>query len=338
MTDRSADPSPPSGPRSSRLRGRVGALRETVRHTTAATRERVTALDVALRAIERFGEINGSILAGYLAYRLFLLILPLVVIAVAVSGFSADATRAASDQLRLGQTVLTTIATASQDTDRSRVPLLISGVVAFAVAAWGFLGALQVTSAQAWGIPTRRFPGKSRTFLQLAGSLLLFALVFYVSALVRQAGVLAGLAGTTTTLLSEFAAYLGLGWILPRRCREWYWLLPGASLAALGHLGLQVLATWWLPEKLAGASQTYGTLGLTLTILSYLFLIGLLLTISPVVNAVMWGHFQGSPPGLLQRIARLVPIPTDALGSGYVPEGGTVEATVHVPRAGGEDG
>jgi uncharacterized BrkB/YihY/UPF0761 family membrane protein len=299
-------------------------------------RRRFPLVDLGHGVYTRFNTFNGSFVAGYLAYRLFLLLLPLILIIVALAGFSDTAAQDASTHLKLGASIAAMVSQAGADAHQSRIALLITGLIGFTVAAWGLLSGLQFASAQAWRIPTRKFPGKAKSFLRLAGSLLLFGLVFYVSALIRRAGTVAGVAGTLTTLASTFVAYFGLGWILPRRSKEWFWLLPGAGAGALGQLGLQLFATFYLPERLAGASQTYGALGIVVTMLSYLYLLGLLLALAPTVNAVVWERYEDDPPGILRRIADRVPIPTTTLGSGYVPEGGTVDTAA--PFAGGGPG
>lgn len=305
------------GRRVDQLRARGDQLR--ARH--AELRQRVGGVDLATRVLERHVDSTGSMMAGYLAYRLFLLLLPLAVVVVALAGFDGGASAAASDHLRLGEALGSMIAQAGQDAQRSRLPLLLTGLFGFAIAAWGLLGALQYTSAAAWRIPTRRFPGKGRVFVRLAASLLLFAVVLYISLIVRRAGVLAGITGSVANTLGAFVGFVGLGWILPRRCREWFWLLPGAVVSAVGYLGVQALAAFYLPGKLSSASATYGALGITVTILAYMFFIGFLLWLSPLVNAVVWEARREDPPGVLRRIADRVPLPTTTFGSGYVPEG-----------------
>ena len=317
--------------RLSAIRERLDRTAARLRHQLEVGRQRSPGLDLAAKVADRFREANGGILAGYLAYRLVLMLLPLAVIIVAVSGFSASTTQEASTHLRLGQALASTISTAGDETKDGRIPLLVTGLFAFAYTAWGFLSALQFTSAQVWRIPTRRFPGKGKVFLRLAGSLLVFGFVLYVSALVRNAGPVAGVAGTLTSLLSSFLAFLGLGWILPRRSREWFWLLPGAVTGAIGSVALQAVGTFYIPNRLASASHTYGALGITITLLSYLYLISLFLTVAPVVTAVVWDHYEHEPPGLLRRIADRVPIPTTTFGSGYVPEGSAVDTSGPLP-------
>jgi uncharacterized BrkB/YihY/UPF0761 family membrane protein len=298
---------------------------------------RLPFFEIVEKVFVRFRDVNGSIIAGYLAYRLFLLIMPMVVIIVALAGYDRSAVHHASGSMGLGATLTSTVAQAGQDAHKSRGVLLLVGVLGLITTAWGFLGALQFTSAQAWQIPTRKFAGKARIFVRLSGSLLLFGAIIYVSALVRRAGALVGLAASITVLAGAFVAYFGLGWILPRRAKEWYWLLPGALVGAACNVVMQGLATWYLPDKLSHASKTYGALGITLTMFTFLFLLGLILTMTAVVNAVVWEHYRDEPPNFLQRVAARVPIPTTAFGSGYVGTGETVDTTISPPISRGSD-
>ena len=319
------DAAPARPPLRDRVEARARRVGDAARQRHEVLLERTSWAQVATAVGRRHIAANGSMMAGYLAYRLFLLLLPMGAIVVALAGFDRAASESTTEHLRLGQVLANTIAQAGEDAQRSRLPLLITGLVAFAVAAWGLLGALQYTSAVAWQIPTRRFPGKGRAFLRLAGSLLLFGGVLYISMVVRRAGIVAGLAGSLANTLGTFVAYLGLGWILPRRCKEWFWLIPGAAVSAVGYLGLQAFAAFYLPEKLANASATYGALGITLTVLTYLFVVGVLLWMLLLVDAVVWEQRRDDPPGLLRRIADKVPLPTTTFGSGYVGEDDVAE-------------
>jgi uncharacterized BrkB/YihY/UPF0761 family membrane protein len=306
-------------------RERAGREFERGQHWLEDARSRIPFLELVASVFERFVGERGTILGGYLAYRLFLLLLPLVVVLVALAGFSPSTTDEASSHMKLGRSLANTIATAGQDAHSGRVVLLLTGLLAFVISAWGMLSALQFVSAQAWRIPTRRFPGKAKSFIGLSGSLLFFGLILYVSALVRKAGPVAGFAGVLATLASTAIAYFGLGWILPRRSKEWFWLLPGMAVGAIGHVVLEVLATFFLTERLSSASQTYGAMGITVTLFAYLYLLGLFVVLGLTANAVVWERHRGDPPGILRRIADRVPIPTSRFGSGYVSEGDSVE-------------
>ena len=236
--------------------------------------------------------------------------------------------------MNLGSAVAEGLTQAGEDVNASRVPLLLTGLFGFLVASWGLLGGVQVTAARAWMIPTSLVPSKGKAFFRLCGSLLLFGLVFYISALVRRLGMVAGVAGSMASLVSFAVAFVGLGWILPRRCREWYWLIPGTAVAAVGNAGLQALATFYLPNRLAEASATYGAFGITLTVLTYLFFLGTIFVVAMVVNAVVFERYRHDPPGIVRRLADMIPRLELATGSGYVPEGESAEVVRRGPDIG----
>lgn len=323
-------------------RGVSERVKETIAEGKArasSLRRRHTGVDLAATALRRFQASDGTVLAGYLAYRLFLLLLPLAAIVVAVAGFARSESVEAAQHLNLGRALTDSLRQAGGDVERSRLPLLISGVFGFVVAAWGLLGGVQVSAARVWQIPTVRFPSKGRAFVRLCGSLLLFGFVFYVSALVRRLGLVAGLAGSLAGLASFGVAFFGLGWMLPRRCREWFWLLPGAAVGAAGGATLQALATFYLPERMADSSATYGAFGVTLTVLTYLFVLGAIFVVSAVANAVVYERYRDDPPGLFRRAAGLIPRLELRVGSGYVPDGDVAEVVGRGgPDAGGAPG
>jgi uncharacterized BrkB/YihY/UPF0761 family membrane protein len=310
---------------------RLGAVGAELGERVDALAERSHPFGVAWAVVRRSGAGTGSLVAGHLAYRMFLLLLPMGAVVVALAGIDGAAVGDASAHLGLGRSITSAIAAAGEDTERSGLPLLLTGVVAFLLASWGLLGALQYTAALAWRIPTRRFPGKGRNLLRLVGSVAVFVGVLYLSIVVRSAGLLAGLAAAAANTLASFVAFFALSWILPRRCREWFWLLPGAAVGAAGVLALQLVGSYWLPGKVSAASGTYGALGVALAVLTYLFLVGLLVWVVVLVDAVVWDRFGGEAPGPLRRLAQLIPIPTTTIGSGYVPDGGTA-ATVGGPE------
>lgn len=311
------------------MAGRARAGGEKVRVAAARAQERSVrvyeearsrrpSVDIASRAYERFTEAKGFVLAAHLAYRMFLLFLPLVVIIVSLAGIDPARAAKTSDDLRLGQTIARAIAQAGGDAANSSGGLLITGIVGFVIAAWSLTGALQFTAAQAWRVSLKTYPGKGAAFGQIALSLVLIGFVVYLSTLLRSRGVVGGLAGALVTAGSWFVMYFGLGWILPRRSKEWFWLLPGAFLGVAASLGFQAFATFYLPGKLADASATYGTFGIVLTLLSYLYFLGALLTVGPVLNSVVWERYEDDVPGLLRRVAAKIPFPETSIGSGYV--------------------
>ena len=96
--------------------------------------------------------------------------------------------------------------------------------------------------------------------------------------------------------------------------------MPGAAVGAIGLVTLQLVASYWLPGKVATASDTYGVFGSAVAVLGFLFMVGVLVWLALLVNAVTWERHHSDPPGILRRIAELVPFPSTSFGSGYVGE------------------
>jgi uncharacterized BrkB/YihY/UPF0761 family membrane protein len=107
---------------------------------------------------------------------------------------------------------------------------------------------------------------------------------------------------------------LALFLVMPRRAPAWYWLLPGCAFGSVAFLGLHAFATYYLPNKIGSASETYGAIGTAVAILAYLFLIGQIIVASGIVNTVWYDYVQehGDPIGWthwmeerrLRRVAR----------------------------------
>src|SRR5690606_35785089 len=112
--------------------GRVARTRERVERTrgqVADVAERVVAarpdtplIDTAFEIHERDSRIAGGMLAGAIAFRLFLLLVPLLLILVAGLGFLhlSDAERATSQQLDLSEALVSTMQTVGENAARGR--------------------------------------------------------------------------------------------------------------------------------------------------------------------------------------------------------------------------
>jgi uncharacterized BrkB/YihY/UPF0761 family membrane protein len=121
---------------SERTRGAVTGARDWAH----AQRENHVLVDLLVDLFKRFKAADGTVLAGYLAYRLFLMLIPLAAIVVAVAGFARAESVDAANHMNLGGAMVDGLSQASADVEKSRLPLLLSGVAGFLVASWGLLG------------------------------------------------------------------------------------------------------------------------------------------------------------------------------------------------------
>jgi len=245
--------------------------------------------------VKRWTSTNASVLAGHLAYRVFVFILPLVVLLVGALGFvsATDASLLSSENgLKFGSAIASTMTDTGEQARDGRFQLVIFGGFAVLLAASGLVKALQLVFATAWGVSVKS--GKSR--FAVLGRFLPGVLVLLAAVALRQwvgrSGVLLTIGTELANIAIDAAMLLGLSWVLPRRTSRVVDLLPGAVLGGLGLAGLHIAALVYFPSKIERASALYGTLGIALVALLYLFLVGQVLVASAIANAVWVDRHQ----------------------------------------------
>lgn len=266
---------------------RVRILREQIE----AARERHRSVDVGLRAVERDSEIGGSLLAGAIAYRLFVFLLPFALFLVAGLGLYSDATDREADDLAqdVGVTRLVAeqLATAASDTARWWVLLFTVPILAYAVAQ--LFRSVAIVHALAFagtGRGTRVLPRSVGLFA--AAAMGQFVVVNCVG-LLHERSLAAMLAGVVVAVAALAALWLGVTELVPHGAATRRDRLPGAVLYAVGSLGLYVfnaLLIGWLVESRA---DTYGALGAAAALLFTMYLSGRLIVATAVLNAVVAG-------------------------------------------------
>jgi uncharacterized BrkB/YihY/UPF0761 family membrane protein len=285
-----------------RVTGRVDQARSLAADTASAAEERWPPIRVVRTFIGRYIDVNGVVLAGHLAFRAFTFLLPVAVVVVAVAGFATSAGQdpgaTADNQLKLGQALADSLRTAGRDASTSPYHVALVALLGLMLGALGLLSGLNYVYREAWQIEERKLEGKFTKLLRfIFAFVLIMALLSGASAL-RNGGFLIGVAGTLGMSAVFFFAFLGLGLIMPRRCEEWYWLVPGSIVGAAAFVGLQAFATFYLPRHLTSLSETYGALGLAVVLIGYLFLLGHVVVASALASAVWFDdrHAQQALP------------------------------------------
>jgi uncharacterized BrkB/YihY/UPF0761 family membrane protein len=243
-----------------------------------------------LGAYLRFRRLNGSLLAASIAFRVFLFLVPMTLVGVGVAGYAASTgTDVKNSSKRLGAALAQSLATAGHDSKKSWWLLVIIGLFASLFAASSLFSTLSRSSAQLWEMWEHAPTGASKR-LRFMGGLVLVIAFIAVSRIIRSnlaLGIMINVFGV--------AAHLGLALLLlaflPNRATRWVDLLPGAIVAAAGLVALDVFTVVWLPHKLASLSETYGTMGVAVAILSYLALLGYLI-VAAILTNVMWREYR----------------------------------------------
>jgi membrane protein len=252
-------------------------------------RRRHRTVDGVFVLADRDSDVGGGIMAGSLAYRIFIWMLPFALVVVGGIGLAAaasvespeDATRA----LGLHGIVSNSVAEAARSS--SRWYALLIGIPVLVWTTRGLLRALIVVHRLVWGDPRRGVP--KATFgasLQLLGMLVVF---FAIRELARDVGSWSG--SVVVEALFGLAAVSGW-WLLlsvrlPHRGAPWRDLVPGAILVGVGFEVISIVGIYVITPRIESSQSAYGALGLAATLLFGLYIVSRLIVASAVLNATV---------------------------------------------------
>jgi uncharacterized BrkB/YihY/UPF0761 family membrane protein len=272
--------------------GRVLAAAERVRifrEQIEDARARHASIDIGLAAVERESEIGGSLLAGALAYRLFVFLLPFAVFLVVGLGVYADVTDQSTTEVAsdLGLTQIVASEIASAATDSARWWVLLASVPILAYAIGQLYRSVAIVHALA-------FEGSGRAVRIKPRSIGLFALFVLgqvvaanLSGALREASPLAGVLGVVLAVAAVAGLWLAATQLFAHGDTALADRVPGALLYGVGtfavYLFNALVIAWLVQER----QDSYGALGAAAALLFSLYLTGRLIVASAVLNATV---------------------------------------------------
>jgi uncharacterized BrkB/YihY/UPF0761 family membrane protein len=259
------------------------------RRRVEAARPRHATVDFGLTLLERDSSIGGGLLAGALAYRLFVLLLPTALLFVSGLGLYAGAadksTSEAAREAGLHGLIASQVASASADGARWLVFILLIPAVLYATAT--LYRALAIVHGIVWegsGRGVRVTPsGIGMVFVAL---LLVIAAAQIVGS-IRRHDQLGGLSALLVYLVLAGGAWLLVSLQLPHRDVRWQALLPGAAVVGVGLLFVNVFNVYVTTRLVEGRADTYGALGIATALLLSLVIVGRLIVFSAELNALL---------------------------------------------------
>jgi uncharacterized BrkB/YihY/UPF0761 family membrane protein len=252
-------------------------------------------VDTAAVIYERDRRIVGNVLAGAVAFRLFIYLLPLVLGVVTLvgvlRGIDEASTRQLGDDLGMSAYDIDSVETAAEQSSRGLWVLVPLAVWAIYSGGVGAVKVLRAVHALAWGLPIERLrrgpAAAAATFAIAAGT---FVLVGGLQAL-RERSIGLGLGVTLAGVVPFVALWLVVSRLLPSDpAATWTALLPGALLVGVTVWAAHLLSVYFLARRIHSASELYGSLGVAAAILAWLYLGGRLMVASAVLNAALWGR------------------------------------------------
>lgn len=271
------------------LKQRAAAIREQLNRRFADLRERFWFVDIAVQAFERDVEVGGFVLAGAIAFRLFVYMLPmyLLVLVAAAAAFSVDPSGSQRFSSAAGMSgyIITTLSNATETSRKSMWILVPATLWALAIAGRSVFRVIALAHRNAWRSTPE--PVRASASLEIA----VFALVCLagtgVTRYTRSHGLM------IVAMVIALVSYTGL-WLLASLrlphdpTASWFDMLPGAVLVAVGTQGLYFFYVLYLQHQVESASEAYGALGVAASGLAWLYMLGRLFVAAPVLNAVLY--------------------------------------------------
>jgi uncharacterized BrkB/YihY/UPF0761 family membrane protein len=264
----------------------------------ATARRRSWWADAGFQAFDREMIHGGGLLAGGLAYRLFLWLLPIGLVGAELLGIwldvNDDSVEGAAKEFGIGAAAVASTADAVETNPTNRYLLLALGLALLLWFSLGFVRALQLAYSVAWGVPRPKLRKPLWAVLFFNGLILTIAVASAALAWLRAELGLFGIFGIALTMVFQAAVGVLVMWLLPRRAERWQELVPGAVLIAIGAQLISVAVVFYFAPKIGRSSELYGTLGTASVLLIWLYLIARLITSGAFLNATLWERRRGS--------------------------------------------
>ena len=254
-------------------------------------RSRHASLDAVFEMADRDAEIGGGIIAGALAYRMFIWLLPFALILVAGLGIAADSASESPQKAAksLGLAGLVSHSVASTASNSARWYALIVGIPVLVWATRSMLRVLIGAHRLVWtdlrAAAPRPTAGAS---LRLLALVLAFWLVSTAASAARAHSPRLGLLASLALLVPYAGLWLLVSLRLPHRGARWKALIPGALLFAVGVELFQLAVAYVITPWSLSRQGTYGALGIASALLFGLYLFSRLVVGTAVLNATLW--------------------------------------------------
>jgi uncharacterized BrkB/YihY/UPF0761 family membrane protein len=267
------------------------ARAERVRARAQDERQRHGSVDAAFEMVDRDGEVGGGIIAGALAYRLFIWLLPLALVAVAGLGIAADASSespgSAARSLGLSGLVSASVADAAEGSGRWYA--LLIGVPVLVYTTRSVLRVLIGAHRLVWTDIRASAPRATLVeTLRLLALLLCFPVITTTANAARAWSTGPGVLVSVVAIVPFAGVWLLITMRLPHRGADWKALIPGALFFALGAEVLQAVIAYAIAPYSIAKQGTYGVLGAAAALLFALYLVSRLVVASAVLGATLW--------------------------------------------------
>ncbi|HEU6445934.1 MAG TPA: YhjD/YihY/BrkB family envelope integrity protein, partial [Gaiellaceae bacterium] len=248
-------------------------------------------VDVGFRAADRDRRVAAMVLAGGLAYRVFFWLVAVTFLLGGLLGLlDADGVESALADRGLGAWLAAAVAQFARSSDGQEWWLLLVGVWLVLWTGYSCTKALVLAHAAVWHIEPPKVARPFRAALIFNGLTFGFIAAMALARWLREENDAAGLGATLLVFVVPFAFWLVASHELPNRALDWRDLIPGATVVAVGLQAMHVFTVYFLERKLLNATELYGVIGVTTTILFWFYLAARLFVVAATLNASLAEH------------------------------------------------
>lgn len=262
-------------------------------------RHRWDLFDAVMEATEHDKMRAGGLLAGGLAFRMFLWLLPAALMVTGVLGivhsYSPESPGKVARTTGFGGAIASAVGGASSQSHTATIVLIGTGVVLTVYTGMSLVRALRITAVVAWNLPFVRRPHL------LGDGILVSCLIIGVMALggveswLRSKTLLGGMLMGVLVALITAGGWL---WVcftrLPHPGVPLISLVPGALVVWAGLVALHIASIVYFVPRLDHAPRLYGSLGIAATLMLWLYVVARLVVVGAFLNATLW--YRGNPP------------------------------------------
>lgn len=264
-----------------------------------AGRDRHASLDATFEVVERDSQMGGGMIAGALAYRLFVFALPLAFFLISGLGLLADALGRKPDlivdSVGLAGVVTKQVASASDGASSWWVALTSFLVLVYATRM--LLRAVAIVHALAWERSAAAVRVTVHSLAVFGAALATqLALVGCVGA-VGHRSTIGGIVAFVLFVVALAAIWLVISLQVPHLQARWTDLILGSLCYAVGVIAIMLFNVLLLDRLLHEKATTYGALGIAATLLLAFFFAGRVIVLAAVLNATLWERKTRSRAG-----------------------------------------
>jgi uncharacterized BrkB/YihY/UPF0761 family membrane protein len=243
-------------------------------------------VDLGFTLVERDSAIGGGLLAGALAYRFFVLLLPSALLFVSGLGLYADtadkSTGEVARETGLHGLIASQVASTASSSARGVVFIVMIPAVLFALVK--LYRAIAIVYAIVWLGSARGVKTAPKGVGLFGAAIMLTFAAAQAVGWIRRHDQLGGISALALCLVVVGGAWLVVSMQLPHRDVRWPALVPGALLVGAGLLFVNVFNVYVTTRLVEDRANTYGALGIAAALLLSLVLVGRVIVVSAELN------------------------------------------------------